>query len=80
MAGYHPPAPSGTYYPDTQETVCYTPEQQLAAQQYYQHQAAANQEFYYNANRHHGEGRLSSTACNDLFKGISKTSTLLING
>lgn len=56
MTGYPTPAAPG-YYPDAPEGVYYTPEQQLAAQQYYQHQAAAGQEHYYNQARLHHEGK-----------------------
>ncbi|KAF6024625.1 Hr38 [Bugula neritina] len=55
VAAYHAPVP-GNYYTDPPENIYYTPEQQIAAQQYYQHHTVANQELYYNQGRHHGDG------------------------
>lgn len=58
VAAYHAPVP-GNYYTDPPENIYYTPEQQIAAQQYYQHHTVANQELYYNQGRHHGDGNVS---------------------
>ncbi|XP_067933749.1 probable nuclear hormone receptor HR38 [Watersipora subatra] len=73
VPGYHPPAPTNSYFPETHESIGYTAEH-LAAQQYYQQQAA-NPELYYNMGRHHGEGEEFITGYEASNEGYHSTSS-----